>query len=218
MTSTQRREQLIRVARSVFADHGFDGTSVEEIASKAKVSKPVVYEHFGGKEGLYAVVVDREVRALDEAIQAAIRTPDASYREIIERGSFALMDYIDSCPEGFRIISRDSAVGSASGSFASILNDIAASVEEMLRVGIKGHGFDPHLAGAWAQALTGLVANAGQYWLEKRKPNKEELVRQLVNLAWNGLATLETHPELLTKPSRDGRERIAPTRRPLQEK
>ncbi len=61
MSAAQRREQLISIGRQIFAERGFDATSIEEVASRAKVSKPVVYEHFGGKEGLYAVVVDREV-------------------------------------------------------------------------------------------------------------------------------------------------------------
>ena len=59
MTGRERREQLVQVGRSLFAEKGYDGTSIEEIAARANVSKPVVYEHFGGKEGLYAVVVDR---------------------------------------------------------------------------------------------------------------------------------------------------------------
>lgn len=63
MTGVQRRAQLLDVSRKLFAEKGFDGTSVEEIAARAEVSKPVVYEHFGGKEGVYAVVVDREIRA-----------------------------------------------------------------------------------------------------------------------------------------------------------
>ena len=62
MSGFARREQLVAVGRSLFAEKGFGATSVEEIAARAKVSKPVVYEHFGGKEGLYAVVVDREVQ------------------------------------------------------------------------------------------------------------------------------------------------------------
>ena len=60
MTAGERRDQLVGVAKSVFAELGYDGASVEEIAAQAEVSKPVVYEHFGGKEGIYAVVVDRE--------------------------------------------------------------------------------------------------------------------------------------------------------------
>ncbi len=59
MTGSERRQQLIEIAKSLFAERGYDGTSIEEIALRANVSKPVVYEHFGGKEGLYAVVVDR---------------------------------------------------------------------------------------------------------------------------------------------------------------
>jgi AcrR family transcriptional regulator len=48
MTAAGRREQLIATARGLFAQRGFDGTSIEEIAARAEVSKPVVYEHFGG--------------------------------------------------------------------------------------------------------------------------------------------------------------------------
>src|SRR5215207_10316528 len=72
LPASERRAQLIEVGRAVFAKRGYDGTSMEEIADRAKVSKPVVYEHFGGKEGLYAVIVDREmdyvVRRIVEAI------------------------------------------------------------------------------------------------------------------------------------------------------
>src|SRR5689334_17246772 len=68
MSGTERRQQLIGIARTLFAERGYEGTSIEEIALRANVSKPVVYEHFGGKEGLYAVVVDREMSALLDGI------------------------------------------------------------------------------------------------------------------------------------------------------
>jgi len=197
MTSAQRREQLIQVARNLFAEHGLDATSVEEIAAVAAVSKPIVYEHFGSKDGLYAVVVDREVRRLETAITQAITTPGAHYREMIERGALALLDYIDECPEGFRIISRDQST--TTGSFASILNDITMSVEDLMRPGLERHGFDPELAGPLGQALVGLVAAAGQTWLETRSPDKDVLAAQLVNLAWNGLSNLEHEPSLRTR-------------------
>ena len=53
MSGRERREQLIEVGRTLFADKGFEAVTVEEIASTAGVSKPVVYEHFGGKERFY---------------------------------------------------------------------------------------------------------------------------------------------------------------------
>ena len=74
MSAGERREQLIAVARGLFAEKGFDATSIEEVASRAKVSKPVVYEHFGGKEGLYAVIVDRELTCIYTAITGALES------------------------------------------------------------------------------------------------------------------------------------------------
>ena len=72
MTGSERRHQLIDIARSLFAERGYEGTSIEEIALRANVSKPVVYEHFGGKEGLYAVVVDREMSSLLDRITSSL--------------------------------------------------------------------------------------------------------------------------------------------------
>ncbi|MCQ4965609.1 TetR/AcrR family transcriptional regulator, partial [Bifidobacterium pseudocatenulatum] len=73
--SYQRREQLIEIGRSMFASKGFEAVSVEEIAATAKVSKPIVYDHFGGKEGLYAVVVDSEMRELTDTLVNALSDP-----------------------------------------------------------------------------------------------------------------------------------------------
>lgn len=202
MTSTERREQLIDVARSVFAQHGYEGTAVEEIAAQAEVSKPVVYEHFGGKEGLYAVVVDREVDVLLDAIRTALTTPDATPRELIEHGALALLDYIDDRTDGFRILSRDSSVVSVSGSFASILNDVAARVEDILAAEFTTRRFDPQVAPMYAQALVGMVAVTGQWWLDTRSPSKEDVAAHMVNLAWNGLSRLDPTPSLsTTRPS-----------------
>ncbi|HEY5848568.1 MAG TPA: TetR/AcrR family transcriptional regulator [Microlunatus sp.] len=196
MTSAARREQLIGVARSLFADRGFEGTSVEEIAAKAQVSKPVVYEHFGGKEGLYAVVVDREVRTLLEGIQGSLT--EGRPRELIEQATLALLDYVDSHTDGFRILARDSSVGSSTGSFASILSDVASRVEGILAAAFKRQGLDPKTAPMYAQMLVGMVALTGQWWLDARKPKKPEVAAHLVNLAWNGLSHLDPKPTLIT--------------------
>ena len=187
------------IARELFAEKGFEGTSVEEIAARAEVSKPVVYEHFGGKEGAYAVVVNRETKALHDAIRAALTTPEASSRELLERGAMAMLDYIEACPDGFRILSRDSSTGQATGSFASILSDIAARVEDLLAARFLERGLDPQFAPLYSQALVGLVAMTGQQWLDRREPSRETVARHLINLAWNGMANLQSSPELVTQ-------------------
>lgn len=197
MTSTERREQLLVISRELFAERGFEGASVEEIAARAGVSKPVVYEHFGGKEGAYAVVVDREVRMLHDSIRTALTTANAGSRELLERGALALLDYIDQCPDGFRILARDSSLQGPGGSFASILSDIAVQVEDILGSEFSRLGHDPQFAGLYAQALVGLVAMTGQQWLENREPDRLVVARHLINLAWNGMAHLQPEPRLI---------------------
>jgi AcrR family transcriptional regulator len=197
MTSAERREQLIEIARGLFAERGFDGASVEEIAARAEVSKPVVYEHFGGKEGLYAVVVDREVRQLLEMMRTALTSGHP--RELLEQAALALLDYIEQSSDGFRILVRDSPLGSASGSFVSIISDVATRVEHILAAEFKVRGYDAKAAPMYAQMLVGMVGTTGQWWLDARKPSKDVVAEHLVNLAWNGLSGLEQNPTLRTR-------------------
>ncbi|USX56779.1 TetR/AcrR family transcriptional regulator [Lentzea sp. HUAS12] len=198
MTGKERREQLLDVSRSLFAEKGFDATSVEEIAARASVSKPVVYEHFGGKEGVYAVVVDREMQRLMDQIVDAL-DGGSHPRELLERAACALLDYIEGSTDGFRILVRDSPVASSSGTFSSLLNDIASQVEHVLALHFAEQGYDRKLAALYAQALVGMVALTGQWWLEARKPKKDEVAAHLVNLAWNGLSALEHKPRLRSR-------------------
>ncbi|WUD74924.1 TetR/AcrR family transcriptional regulator [Streptomyces sp. NBC_00510] len=195
MTGKERREQLLDVGRTLFAERGFEGTSVEEIAHKAGVSKPVVYEHFGGKEGLYAVVVDREMRCLLDMVTGALT--GGHPRELLEQAAFALLDYIEQYTDGFRILVRDSPVAQSTGTFASLISDIATQVEDILGMEFKQRGFDAKLAPLYAQALVGMVALTGQWWLDAQKPKKAEVAAHLVNLSWNGLSGLEPRPRLI---------------------
>ncbi|MFE3202716.1 TetR family transcriptional regulator [Embleya sp. NPDC055664] len=199
MTGKERREQLIDIGRTLFAERGYDATSVEEIAHKAGVSKPVVYEHFGGKEGLYAVVVDRETSALLDGVTGALT--GGHPRELLEQAAFALLDYIDQNTDGFRILVRDSPVAQSTGTFASLISDIASQVEDVLGLEFKSRGYDPKLAPMYAQMLVGMVALTGQWWLDVRRPKKADVAAHLVNLAWNGLSGIEPKPRLVGRRS-----------------
>ncbi|MBV8931766.1 MAG: TetR/AcrR family transcriptional regulator [Kutzneria sp.] len=198
MTGTQRRQQLVDIARELFAEKGFEATSIEEIAHRAGVSKPVVYEHFGGKEGVYAVVVDREMRRLLDSVLTALGAGDEHPRDLLERAAHALLDYVEGSSDGFRIMVRNSPVATSTGTFSSLLSDIASQVEHILGRHFDERGYDPKLAALYAQALVGMVALTGQWWLEVRKPDKDEVAAHLVNLAWNGLSAMKVTPTLRT--------------------
>ncbi|HEU5267393.1 MAG TPA: TetR/AcrR family transcriptional regulator [Jatrophihabitans sp.] len=191
MTARERREQLILVGRALFAAKGFDGTSIEEIATHANVSKPVVYEHFGGKEGLYAVVVDREMGNLLSRLTTALSAGHP--RALSEQAALALLTYIEEETDGFRILSRDSTAG-GTGAFSSLLNDVASQVEYVLVREFGRRRLSTEYAAMYAQMLVGMVALTGMWWLEERTPAREVVAAHIVNLGWNGLAHLEAEP------------------------
>ncbi len=194
MTGSERRHQLIDIARSLFAERGYEGTAIEEIAQRANVSKPVVYEHFGGKEGLYAVVVDREMSALLDGITSSLT--NNQHRARVERVALALLTYIDERTDGFRILIRDSPPSLAPTTYSTLFNDAVSQVASILAGDFARRGLDPELAPLYAQALVGSVSMTAQWWLDAREPKKEVVAAHLVNLMWNGLSHLEADPQL----------------------
>ena len=192
LSASDRRAQLVEVGRAVFAKRGFEATSVEQIADRAKVSKPIVYEHFGGKEGLYAVIVDREmeyvVRRITEAISHG--TP----RERIEQAALAFLTYVRDHPDGFAILAQDRPLSSPSTGMASLLNDVAERVGDVFASSFKAAGYDPKTAPIYAHALVGMVTFVGRWWTETRKPSIEEVASHLSALAWMGLRHLPKRP------------------------
>jgi AcrR family transcriptional regulator len=198
LPATERRAQLIDVGRAVFAKHGYEGTSVEEIAKRAKVSKPIIYEHFGGKEGLYAVVVDREMDYVERRIIEAISS--GLPRERVERASLAFLSYVRDHPEGFAVLSQDSPLTSPRGSMSSLLNDMAERVGDVFVSALKEAGYDPKAAPIYANALIGMVTFVGKWWTEERKPPIEEVAKHIGALAWMGLRHLPRRPTLKVRP------------------
>jgi AcrR family transcriptional regulator len=203
MTASERRNQLVEVAKGVFADHGYDGASIEEIASRAGVSKPIVYEHFGGKEGLYAVVVDRETARLLEMITRRLG-PELGAREQVRSSAMAFLDYIEQDPAGFRVLTRDSPAGFSGGSMAGVLADVATKAEEVLGDFFSQSGIDLSAAPLYAHALVGMVVQVGAWWAEERTPDKEAVAAHLTALAYSGLSRLPKDPAAAFAADPDG--------------
>lgn len=198
LSAAARRAQLIDVGRAVFAKRGFEGASLEEIADKAKVSRPILYEHFGGKEGLYAVIVDREMEYLVRRIAEAIGT--GTPRERVEQAALAFLVYVKDHPDGFAILTKDSPVTVAGGGMQSLLNDVATRVGDVFATSFKNAGYDAKAAPIYAHALIGMVTFVGQWWVDEKKPSVEEVASHIAALAWMGLRHLPKKPSRIGTP------------------
>ena len=194
LTGAARRAQLIEVGRGVFAERGYEATSVEEIAARAKVSKPILYDHFGGKEGLYAVVVDREVEHILKSVAEAVSS--GSPRARVEQAALAYLSYVQERPEGFAVLLRDSP--NRSGQLPALMYDLADRVSDVFKLEFNEAGYDSKSAPIYAHALVGMVAFVGQWWTDSRKPPPVETVAShIAALAWAGLRHLPKQPALI---------------------
>lgn len=191
LTGAQRREQLVEIGREVFAERGYEATTVEEIASRAKVSKPIVYQHFGGKEGLYAVIVDREMARIVTAISRAISS--GSPRDRAEHAALAFLEYVRDHPAGFSVLSHDAPAGDSS--MSSVMSEVAERVTDVFAAALGEAGYDTSAAPIYAHALVGMVCFVGQWWVDTRKPPVEEVAAHITALAWMGLRHLPKAPE-----------------------
>jgi len=196
LTAAARRAQLIEIGREVFAERGYGATSVEEIAARAKVSKPILYDHFGGKEGLYAVVVDRELEHIVNRISEAVAS--GSPRARLEQATLAYLTYVQERPLGFAVLLRDAPQQQRSGEMPALMYDLADRVGDVFTEQFREAGYDPKSAPIYAHALVGMVAFVGQWWTESNKPPSVETVAShIAALAWKGLRHLPRQPGLL---------------------
>jgi AcrR family transcriptional regulator len=193
LSASQRRAQLIDVGRGVFARNGYEGTSVEEIARAAGVSKPIVYQHFGGKVGLHAVIVDREMEYVVQQVAEAISigTP----RERFQGAVLAFLSYVKAHPDGFVVLTRDapSAVG-----MHSVISDLGERIGVIFEAEFEKAGMDPRVAPIYAHALIGMVTSTGQWWMDQSSEySVHEVAAHVAALGWMGLRHLPKNPDPL---------------------
>jgi AcrR family transcriptional regulator len=193
LTAAQRRIQLLGVGRKVFAMHGYNGGSVEEIARAAKVSKPIIYEHFGSKDGLYAVIVDREMDALVQRIAEHIAEGSARHR--FEQAVLAFLTYVKEEPDGFLVLTRDAPMTIAGRGMPNVISDLAERVGDIFNQQFKAAGLNKKLAPLYAHALIGMVTLVGQWWIENQQLDIDTVAQHVAAIGWMGLRHIPKKPE-----------------------
>ena len=199
LSAADRRAQLIGVGRSVFAESGFENASLDVIAQHAGVTKPIIYEHFGGKEGLLAAVVDRELDILVKRVTEAIR--EGSARERFESAVMEFMAYAEEEPAGFAVLTRETPIVGRAG-ITRVVDQLTDRVGSIFRRELAAAGYDRKVAPLYASAILGLVTQAGRWWAERRTISRDEVVRHLAALGWMGLRHLPKKPAKIRKRAR----------------
>lgn len=192
LTAAERREQLMAVGREVFAETGFESVSLDGIAQRAGVTKPLIYEHFGSKEGLFAAIVEREMDALVARVSAAMSTGTA--RERFEAAVAEFMTYASREPAGFAVLTRETPMPARAG-MTRVIDQLTDRVGAIFRRELARAGYDRKVAPIYATALLGMVTQVGRWWAAEGHPlSREQVVRHVAALGWMGLRHLPKAP------------------------
>jgi AcrR family transcriptional regulator len=182
-----RRLQLLRAAQDVFVAQGFHAAAMDDIADRAGVSKPVLYQHFPGKRELYLALLEEHVSVLADRVAEAMGRTDDN-RERVDAAVGAYFEFIDSEGEAFRLV-FESDLRNDADVRAIVDRGTGVCVEAIAEVIAADTGADPERALLLAAALTGLSETSARWWLPRKGTvSRDEAVALISALAWRGIS------------------------------
>ena len=193
LTAEARRAQLLEVAREVFASDGYHGAAMEQIAGRAGVTKPVLYQHFESKKELYLGLLEEDMARLLDEIGRAIEGAKSN-RERIARATGAYFGFIDANEGSFRLLFRETmgAEEEFRHAIEKFRDELAGRIAAVIQAEAGLPGGEAELL---ARGVMGIAESAAQWWLDHRAVPAERVVRDLSELAWRGLAGLPRRGE-----------------------
>jgi len=194
----ERRRQLLEVSRRVFAERGFEAATLEEIAERAGISRPIVYGHFGDKQRLFEAVVNAEIARVETAVGDAIAAPGEP-RAVLERGLRAFFAYVREHPDGHAVLTRDAPIHLSDVGLGVMLDGLAARIGDAIARAIRALGLDPAPAPIYANALIGLGAHVGRWWRDHPEVSLELVTSHSTTLLWSGFGGMIHDPSVLAQ-------------------
>lgn len=183
---TARRAQLLAAAQDVFVTNGYHAAAMDEIAERAGVSKPVLYQHFPGKLELYMALLESHVDELVGRVRTAIgSSTDNKMR--VRAAVAAFYDFVDGEGQAFRMV-FESDLRSEPAVQQAVERATTDSVDAITDTITADAGLDPERARLLAVGLVGLSQVTARSWLaDNRRVPKEDAVALISNLAWRGI-------------------------------
>ena len=185
----QRERQLVDVAQAVFAQRGFREASMDEIAVRAGVSKPILYDHFGSKDGLVAACIRRVGADLFAAITIAVEAAEDDPNAALAAGLRGFFEFIETNGQGWYVLIGESVlVGEAADALEAIRRDQAAFVAQTLAR--RFPGTPAHSLAVFAEAIIGACERVALWRRERPEVTVAQATASLMTLVWNGLASM----------------------------
>jgi AcrR family transcriptional regulator len=201
MPRSVREELILRVAGQVFAEGGYERASMDRIASRAGVSKPMLYAYFGSKEGLYVAYIERTggelVRRLVHADRAdGVHPPPSRLRAVI--GEF--LAFVEEHRDGWTVLFRDlNARRPIAEQVAQLRAEIVAEVRRMLEGTGDGaadgswSGLAPPASEGVAEAIVGAGEALANWWLKKPEVGRDDVADWYVGLTRAAISAATRH-------------------------
>ncbi len=189
MPRSERRAQLLEAAQAVFVQHGYHAAAMDEIADRAGVSKPVLYQHFPGKLELYLALLDTHCVTLEQLVRRALSGSTGDNEERVRATVAAYFDFVTREDAAFRMVFESDLT--SEHQVRSRLDAVQmACAEAISEVIAEDTGVDDERALLLGSALAGMAQVAARHWLAQDGDVPESEASQLIAaLAWRGLGS-----------------------------
>jgi len=195
MSREDRRAQLLDAARAVFVASGYHAAAMDDIAERAGVSKPVLYQHFPGKLDLYLALLDQHAAELEQRVRTAMRRTSDNRARV--RAAFdAYFDFVGGEGQAFRLV-LESDLRSDPRVRERVERSVGACIDAVAEVIAEDTGTTPERARLLAVGLVGMAETSARNWLDGSSAvTRDEAVRLLSALAWRGISGFPRHNEV----------------------
>lgn len=181
-----RRIQLLEAASSVFVDLGYHSAGMDEIAVRAGVSKPVLYQHFPGKLELYVAVLNAHSETLVSGVREALSSSTDNHQRVIA-AIRAFFDFVDRDSQGYKLIFESDVLEPVVQE--RVEGAVDACIDAVYDLVAEDSGLESHRARILAVGLVGASQVSARYWLYADRPiSKDEAIATTVELLWGGLS------------------------------
>ena len=190
----ERREQLLAVAKKIFAERGFQPTTMDDIAKEAGFTKPILYQFFQSKTELYKEIVEDIATSMIHSLSKAVSNADAP-RAKIEVAFRVYFDMVVSDTDAFRIIFIHAHDGETSGELRKLETGLISFMVPYIDLSISDEHRRQLAAGvlgiAEGAAVVWLVQQESKGWPVVAAGEAERLASRSATLAWGGLRAVQ---------------------------